>query len=477
MKKIRVGVIGAGPAGITCAYELAKRGVEVEVFEAAPVVGGMARSIELWGQTVDLGPHRFFSVDKRVNRLWLEVAGRDYTMVNRQTRILYYGKLFFYPLKAMNALMNLGFFEAVRCVLSYMSARLTSKKKEDTFESWVTSRFGRRLFRIFFKTYTEKLWGVATTELDSDFASQRIKGLSLYEAVKDALFGGGSGKHKTLVDRFAYPLQGTGHIYERMREKVIDKGGLVHLSSPVKGLLVEKSICQGIELENGEQKYFDHVVSSMPLTLLAKSIRQIPIEINGHLETLSYRNTVIVYLHIEGDNLFPDNWLYVHENALLTGRITNFSNWAPSIRKGMKNTILALEYWCNDDESTWTWTDEQFKRTGIEEIKRSGLIKGAQVLDASVIRLHRSYPVYHRGYKLHLKPVEEWLKTIYGLSPIGRYGAYKYNNQDHSILMGLLAAENIAEGKNHDLWTINTDYNSYQESAIIDETGLVERNT
>jgi len=201
---------------MTCAYELAKRGVAVEVFEAAGQVGGMARSIGLWGQIVDLGPHRFFSSDKRVNRLWLELAGRDYMMVNRLTRIYYRGRLFFYPLKAMNALANLGFVEALRCVLSYAIARMRPAPREDTFESWVTSRFGGQLFRIFFKTYTEKLWGIPTAELDPDFAAQRIKGLSLFEAVKDALFGGGSGKHMTLVNQFAYPLEGTGMIYEAL---------------------------------------------------------------------------------------------------------------------------------------------------------------------------------------------------------------------------------------------------------------------
>jgi protoporphyrinogen oxidase len=472
---MRVGIIGSGPAGITCAYELAKRGIEVDVFESAPQVGGMSRSIKLWGQTVDLGPHRFFSSDKRVNRLWLEVAGYDYKMINRLTRILYRGRLFYYPLKAANALRNLGFYQASYCVLSYLIARLSKPPKEDTFENWVASRFGRQLFRIFFKTYTEKLWGISTSELDSDFAAQRIKGLSLFEAIKDSLLGGGSNKHKTLVNRFAYPVEGTGVIYERMRAKIIANGGHIHLNAPVKGIIVEDGVCLGLALENGERRIFDQVVSSMPLTLMAQSINEMPIDVKEHLKYLSYRNTVLVYLNIEGTDLFPDNWLYVHEENLLTGRITNFSNWGLSVPESNKNTILALEYWCNDDEDVWSWSDERFKQIGKDEIDRSGLIKGARVLDAEVIRLHRSYPVYHRGYKSHLVPIQTWLKTIKGLFPIGRYGAYKYNNQDHSILMGLLAAENITDGKGYDLWAINTDYDNYQESTIIDETGLVEQ--
>jgi protoporphyrinogen oxidase len=466
---MKVAVIGAGPAGITCAYELARRGIEVEVFEASGQVGGMAKSIELWDQIVDLGPHRFFSTDERVNRLWLEIVGRDYQTVNRLTRIYYRGRLFLYPLKAMNALFNLGIFEAILCVASFAKARLAVKDKGDSFENWVTSRFGSRLFHIFFKTYTEKLWGIPTSELDSDFAAQRIKGLSLSEAIKDAILGGGGKKHKTLVDRFSYPLEGTGTIYERQKERVIQNGGRVYLNSPVKGVLIEDQTCRGILLEDGEERRYDHVVSTMPLSVLAESIAGLPGDIRKHVDTLSYRNTVLVYLHVDADKLFPDNWLYVHESALLSGRITNFANWSPSIRKGKKTTILALEYWCNDDEAAWHWNDEQFKQTGIREIERSGLIRGARILDAAVVRLQRSYPVYHRGYKTHLKPIEHWFKTIRGISLIGRYGAYKYNNQDHSILMGILAAENIADGATNDLWRINTDYDSYQEAAAIEK--------
>ena len=231
---MRIAVIGAGPAGITAAYELSKAIPEgkinqLDVYEISPRVGGLSKSIELWNQIVDLGPHRFFSQDPRVNRLWLEVVEDNYDIVNRQTRIFYKNKFFDYPLKPGNALRGLGIFEAARCVLSYVWQRIFPTKDTSTFEGWVTNRFGKRLYQIFFKTYSEKLWGIPCDRLDSDFASQRIKKLNLFEAIKNALIQSRDNKHKTLVDQFAYPLKGTGWVYERMADKIRENGGKVHL--------------------------------------------------------------------------------------------------------------------------------------------------------------------------------------------------------------------------------------------------------
>ncbi|HUY68617.1 MAG TPA: FAD-dependent oxidoreductase, partial [Alphaproteobacteria bacterium] len=263
-----VGIIGAGPAGLTAAYELAKRGIRVELFEAQDSVGGMAKSIDLWSQRVDLGPHRFFSTDPRVNKIWLDMVGDKYDMVDRLTRI-YYNKTFFnYPLKPLNALCGLGPIEAARCLLSYARARLDPAMDESSFENWVTNRFGRRLYGIFFKSYSEKLWGIPCRDLDADFAAQRIKKLSLFEAVWAALIGNKTGRHKTLVDQFAYPYGGTGSVYEEMAARVRQAGGLVHLNTRVKRVACADNAPPAIELENGETKTFDHVVSSMPITAL-----------------------------------------------------------------------------------------------------------------------------------------------------------------------------------------------------------------
>lgn len=469
---MQVAVIGAGPAGITAAYELAKKGVEVHVYEASDTVGGLARSFKLWDQIVDLGPHRFFSSHRRINELWLEVVGRDYRMVNRLTRIYYRGRFFFYPLKPFDALSRLGPFEAARCGFSYIANRMSPIQQDGTFENWVVNRFGRRLFEIFFKTYSEKLWGITCKQLDADFAAQRIKKLSLFEAVKSAFVGNKGGKHKTLVDEFAYPLEGTGMVYQRMADYVRAHGGQVHLNTPVQRVLTKDGRAYALEFPNGDVKDYEHIVSSMPISLLVTRLPDVPDRIREAASSLKFRNTILVYLHVDAKDLFPDQWLYVHSDDLLTGRITNFRNWVPNLYGDDPTTILVMELWANDDDALWNESDEQLIARGKDEIRRTGLIGDAKILDGHVHRIKRCYPVYERGYKEKLKPVEEYLTTVKGLQVIGRYGAFKYNNQDHSIFMGILAAENIVDGTKHNLWEINTDYESYQEEAQITEAGL-----
>ncbi|MEQ8521188.1 MAG: FAD-dependent oxidoreductase, partial [Vicingaceae bacterium] len=453
----RVAVIGAGPAGMTAAYQLSKEaGINVEVFEAAPFVGGLAKSIDLWNQRVDIGPHRFFSSDKQVNSLWLEVVGSDYQMVDRLTRILYDDNFFYYPLKPFDALSKLGFIEAARCLWSFAIQRFRKAPDTSTFEGWVTNRFGKRLFEIFFKTYSEKLWGITCDKLDADFAAQRIKKLSLFEVVKNALHLTKKGTHKTLVDQFAYPLGGTGMVYEKMKEKVMANGGYVHLSRPVKKVLTKGNKAVGIELENGDTLEFDEVISSMPLTLLVERLDDVPEQIRNKVSKLTYRNTIMVYLHVDAVDLFPDNWLYIHSQDLSFGRITNFRNWVPQLYGNENRTILALEYWCYEEDDFWTKSDDEIIAQAQEEVRKTSLIGKAAILDGKVIRLPRCYPVYSMGYKEHLKPVEDFLSSYESLSVIGRYGAFKYNNQDHSILMGMRAAENISKGASNDLWDIRS---------------------
>ncbi len=472
---MRIAVIGAGAAGMTAGYQLSKGGAEVDIYEAADEVGGLARTIERWGQKVDLGPHRFFSNDPRVNRLWLEVIGRDYRMIDRLTRIYYRRRFFDYPLRASNALWNMGLLAAAGCLGSYCKEKVFPSyrpEENETFESWVVTRFGRRLFQMFFQSYSEKLWGIPCDKLDADFAAQRIKKFSLGEAIKSAL-GLGKNKHKTLVDQFAYPVGGTGMVYERMAEHVRKRGSRIHLHSPVRRLLHDDRRVRGIEFLDGTWEPFDHVISTMPLTLMVKSLDGLPPHIEAAIDQLRFRNTLLVYLHVDGVDLFPDQWLYIHSPDLLVGRVTNFRNWVPELYGDAKTTILALEYWANDEDVLWKEDDASLIARAEREIRSTGLIGTAAVLDGNVFRIRRCYPVYARGYKELLRPVIAYLKGFAGLTVIGRYGAFKYNNQDHSILMGLLAAENILEGKQHDLWAINTDYDSYQESATITATGLV----
>jgi protoporphyrinogen oxidase len=440
----KIAVIGAGPAGITAAYQLAKAGVPVHVYEASDSVGGLAKTLELWNQRVDLGPHRFFSTDKRVNDLWLEVVGDDYEMVNRLTRIYYNGRFFHYPLKPFDALSKLGVAEAFRCLASYGLGRLKRAQEEESFEGWVTQRFGRRLFDIFFKTYSEKLWGISCRDLDSDFAAQRIKKLSLGEAIKNASY-------------------------------VRSHGGTVECGRPVQRVLMRAGRVSGIELADGEIRNFDHVISTMPLNLLVIRLPDVPAEIAQAAHSLKFRNTILAFLKVEASDLFPDNWLYVHAPELRVGRITNFRNWVPQLHGEEKASILALEYWCDVGDALWSESNDSIIQMASEEMNRTGLLKGASVSAGYIHRIPRCYPVYNRGYRKNLGPIEKYLQTIDGLTAIGRDGAFKYNNQDHSILMGILTAENIISHTRHDLWSINTDYETYQEASMITKTGLVPR--
>ncbi len=474
---MRVAVVGAGPAGITAALRLSQGGAQVTVYEADDRVGGLCRSLDLWGQRVDLGPHRFFSTDARVNRFWLDIVGRDYRMVRRLTRIYYRDRFFHYPLRPLNALANMGPGNAAGCLASYAKERLwpsAALADDDSFETWIVRRFGRRLFEMFFKTYSEKLWGLSCREIDADFAAQRIKKFSLGGAVKRALSGRNETEHHTLVDCFPYPLAGTGSVYEKMADRVAALGGRIHLRSPVRRVLHDEKQVRGIKLVSGEIEYYDHVISTMPLTLLVRGLENAPPDVLASTAALRFRNTILVYLQIDAADVFPDQWVYIHTPNLRMGRVTNFRNWVPELYGESPATILAVEYWCNDTDSLWSEADESIISMAKRELHATSLLGSAAVLAGHVVRVPRCYPVYARGYRQHVQRVVEYLRDFDGLTPIGRYGAFKYNNQDHSILMGILAAENLLEDRHHDLWAVNADYTSYHEDALITEVGLVE---
>jgi protoporphyrinogen oxidase len=467
----RTAIIGAGPAGLTAAYVLSKHSKAVDVYESSNAVGGLSRSLHLWGQTVDVGPHRFFSTDHRVNELWLEVVGRDYVMVDRLTRILYRGRLYRYPLEPYDALANLGLYEAARCVASYAREKLRMRRTVDDFESWVVSRFGRRLFETFFRAYSEKLWGLSCDELDIDFAAQRIRKFSLGAALFGA-FKAKDDSHRTLVDRFAYPIQGTGMVYERMAKAVSERGCNVYLSAPVRRVIITRGRVVGLELRSGEFRECNSVISTMPLTALVSQLPDPPNPVRHAVRNLTFRNTILVYLEVASDSVCRDNWVYIQDRNLRTGRITNFRNWAPHLCGDQSSSILALEFWCDGDDAIWSQSDDDLINLAKRELMATKLAENeALIVNATTLRVPRSYPVYRKGYRQLLEPIRDYLKKIKGLQAIGRYGSFKYNNQDHSILMGLLAAENVT-GADHDLWGVNADYETYQERSYITDTGL-----
>jgi protoporphyrinogen oxidase len=472
---MKVIIIGAGPAGLSCGYELVKAGAEVEIYEASPHIGGMARTFELWGQRVDMGPHRFFSKEKHINEFFTSLVESDFTLVNRLTRIYYRNRFFHYPIKLFNALFNLPPLTTVRILFEYLRIRIFPYKDPRTFEEWVTNRFGRKLFEVFFKHYSEKLWGIPSSRIDADWAAQRIKSLSLWEALVSAVFGNRGDKHKTLVDQFAYPNLGTGTLYERAADFIRQKGGKVFLEKKVKGLIQDgengsgSEAVSGIVLADGTQVHADYVVSTMPMTLLLKGLKHVPADVALAAEKLYFRNTILVYLEVDSTDLFSDNWIYVHSPEVKHGRITNFRNWSRELYGDRKTTILCMEFWAFDSDAIWIDRDENISALACKEIRLLNLVPvDTGILNTYVLRVPRCYPVYETGYQEHLKKVENYLDTVPRLIPIGRYGAFKYNNQDHSILMGILAADKITQGLDIDLWKINTDVEYQEEGRIKD---------
>ena len=478
MKDIKVVIIGAGPAGLACAYELSKNGVQVEVYEASSKVGGMSRTIDLWGQKVDLGPHRFFSKNPALNNFFKELIKEDYVLINRLTRIFYKKRFFFYPLKIFNVLGNLNLLTVIRILWDYLVQKVSPRKESISFEDWVVSRFGTKLFSIFFKNYSEKLWGIPCANIDAEWAAQRIKKLSLAEAIKSAFFFRKKGKHATLVDQFAYPKFGTGLIYDRAAESIVDFGGKIFLETRIKRVLIEKGNTQGIVLEDERIVEADFVVSTMPLNYLVMGLPSISEKVKNAVKKLYFRNTILVYVEIESTNLFKDNWIYVHSPEVKLGRVTNFRNWSPSLYGDKDTSILCCEYWAFDRDLLWNEKDSLLGELAIKELRKLKLIPNENIATRTFVeRIPNCYPVYEIGYRKNLEIVESFIDQVSGLLPIGRYGSFKYNNQDHSILMGLLSAKKILRKQDIDLWDINAD-DEYHEMGKLDEILISDaRNT
>ena len=514
----KVAVIGAGPAGLACALELLKAGYAVDIFELDDRVGGMGRTIEVLGQKADLGPHRFFSKLDEVNNFWQQgMATADFITEQRLTRILYNGKFFDYPLKGFDALHKLGVFESARCVLSYVYASLFPRK-EPTFEAWVSNAFGQRLYEIFFKTYSERLWGIKCSELSDQFAKQRIKSLNLRRAILNALLPqkDNAGKPLSLIDEFLYPRLGSGMVYERVAQEIEHLGGRFFFKQQVLGLTTEPVTATatandnatateqhwannaaqaqqpqfafkitGIvtqELASGQgavgtnaplaaavgsqpvKRAYDMVVSSGIFSDMVSSLTALPATVQELCAQLRFRNTILVYVAVDATKaqLCPDHWIYVHSPEILTGRICDFANWSWEMQQGHKEHLLTFEYWANDDDALWRKSDDELQAQARADAAKLGFIKPEAITGLSVHRIYKSYPVYFNGYEDVLKGITRELDTIANLYFIGRNGSYKYNNADHSVLMGLFCARKIAGTYHGSLWDINTD-SDYQE--------------
>ncbi|MGB5388928.1 MAG: NAD(P)/FAD-dependent oxidoreductase [Thermoanaerobaculia bacterium] len=472
-------IIGAGPAGLTAANELLALGRSAEVYEKDAVVGGISRTAEYRGYRFDIGGHRFFTKIPAVQKLWEEVLGEDFLERPRLSRIYYNDRFFDYPLKPLNALRGLGPIEAGRVGLSYLWAQWAPHPTEDNFEEWVSNRFGRRLYEVFFKTYTEKVWGMPCTEISADWAAQRIKNLDLFKAVKNSLIGSVGDREviTTLIDRFHYPRLGPGMMWERLTARLRESGTPVHLETPAKLVHHRDSRITAVTVEapGGEgnrELPADHVISSMPLReLLSSFCPPPPAEILQAASRLRYRDFLTVVLIVKQEEVFPDNWIYIHSPDVRVGRVQNFGSWSPEMVPDASTTSLGLEYFVQQGDDLWSSPDEALLELAARELAVLGLVSEKDVVDGTVVRMPKAYPVYDDAYKEVLALIRGYLAGFPNLQVIGRNGQHRYNNQDHSMVAGMLAARNVA-GETHDVWAVNVEQQYHEEVA--DDSRRVE---
>jgi protoporphyrinogen oxidase len=484
MSDLSVAVIGAGPAGLTAAYLLAKKGVPVTVLEADPTyVGGISRTARYKGFHFDIGGHRFFSKAREVEDLWTEILPHDLLVRPRSSRIYYRGQFFSYPLRAGEALRKLGVVEAARCVLSYLKARAFPVPEPKSFEDWVTNQFGARLFQIFFKTYTEKVWGMSCQEISADWAAQRIKGLSLRTAVLNALFPRKPAARgevvKTLIDSFRYPRKGPGMMWEACAEKTRALGGTVLLGRRVVGCRLDAAsglwtvTHQGAAGDAVEVRA-RHVISSMPMRVLVHALAPRPSEeALRAADALRYRDFLTVVLILRDRGQFADNWIYVHDPAVRVGRIQNFKSWSPEMVPDPALNCYGLEYFCFEGDGLWASDDARLIELARGELAQIGLARPEDVIDGCVVRQAKAYPVYDEGYAAHVATIRSELEARYpGLHLVGRNGMHKYNNQDHAMMTAMLCVENILAGRPvYDLWQVNQDAEYHEAGKAGEQAG------
>ena len=480
--KTAVAIIGAGPAGLTAGYLLAKNEVEVTVLEADPeYVGGISRTARYKGFHFDIGGHRFFSKSREVEDLWTEIGGDLMLDRPRSSRIFYRGQFYSYPLKPFEALSKLGLFESARCMASFAKAKIHPTPNPKTFEDWVVNQFGQRLFSIFFKTYTEKVWGMSCREISADWAAQRIKGLSLGSAIRNALFPQRAPRDKskvikTLINSFRYPRKGPGMMWEACAEKLQALGGELAMGCKVTGCefneLTETWTVQFRDRAGEPQTLeAEHVISSAPMRELIRGLRpEVSPRVREAAESLKYRDFLTVMLIVRADDAFTDNWIYIHDPSVKVGRIQNFRSWSPEMVPEPDKACYGLEYFCFEHDGLWDSSDAELIELAKRELIQIGLAKGGEVVDGCVVRQKKAYPVYDDDYARHVATIRTELEQRYpNLHLVGRNGMHKYNNQDHAMMTAMLCVENIlAEEKLYDLWQVNGDA-EYHEAVAGEE--------
>ena len=467
-------ILGAGPAGLTAGYLLSRQGLPVIVLEAENQVGGIAKTAVRDGYRFDLGGHRFFTKVKEVDDLWHEIMREEFLKRPRMSRIYWNKKFLDYPLRGPDVIKKLGPVDLTKALLSYLWARVKPKGREDTFEQWVTNRFGRWLFNQFFKSYTEKLWGVSTSEIRADWAAQRIKGLSFFSAAKSAFIGNRGNKIKSLISEFHYPRYGPGQMWETMTDDIRKLGGRVLLEHKVTRLDFDGDRC--VRVHVGDQVLEPSVViSSLPLRNMVGIAQPHPRpEVVGAATGMRYRDFLTVAVVLDGDDIFPDNWIYVHEPEVDVGRIQNFRSWSPWMVPDSTKACVGLEYFCFAGDDLWNTDDDKLVEKGMRELEQLGLARRDQLEFGFVERVPKAYPIYDAEYAERVLTIRSWLDGLDNFVQVGRNGLHRYNNSDHSMLTAMRAVDNFVLGTDYDIWAVNAESVYHEEEKQDEQQPYIE---
>jgi protoporphyrinogen oxidase len=471
-------ILGAGPAGLTAGYLLAKQGLPVVILEAEDQVGGLAKTEVRDGYRFDLGGHRFFTKAKEVDALWHEIMREEFLERPRMSRIYWRdrrgrAKFLDYPLRGPDVMKKLGPIDLTKALLSYVWAAIKPKGKEETYEEWVSNRFGRWLFNQFFKSYTEKVWGVPTSEIRSEWAAQRIKNLSFFRAAWSAFFGNRGNKVTSLIDKFNYPRYGPGQMWETMTDDIRRLGGEVLLSTKVTKLEFDGDRC--VRVHSGDMAWKPSaVISSLPLRNTVGMSEPHPrADVAAAARGLRYRDFLTVSLVLDGEDLFPDNWIYIHDPNVNVGRIQNFRSWSPWMVPDPSKACVGLEFFCFAGDDLWNMDDQKLIELGMRELEQLGLARREQFEFGFVTRVPKAYPMYDAEYAERVSTIRSWLDGLDNLQQVGRNGLHRYNNSDHSMLTAMRAVDNLVKGAGHDLWAVNAE-SAYHEEEVEEEQPYID---
>ena len=465
-------IIGAGPAGLTAAYQFAKAGHSPLLVEASEKIGGISRTETLGAYRYDLGGHRFFSKSTEIENLWDELSDEPLLVRPRLSRIFYDGDFYDYPLRVGNALANMGARRAAEVCASYLAARIHPDKNDESFEAWVSNRFGRRLYKMFFESYTEKVWGRPCSDISAEWAAQRIRNLSLGTALRSAVGLGRKGDVTTLIDRFRYPRFGPGQLWESSARRSIGLGASIRLGERVVAFDVEgdstSPIVTGVTVQrsDGSEAVYsaDWVASSMPLRDLVAALPIAPPEVRRIAGSLGYRGFIVVAVVLDEPSLFPDNWVYIHSGSVRLARVQNFGNWSPDLVPDQGTSCLGLEFFADPGDDLWTRADHDLISMAESEVRKVGLVRKGHLLSAGVTRVPDAYPVYQRGHAALFGPLQAWLSRLPNLVCVGRAGQHRYNNMDHSMMTALLAVKNALGDRKFDVWSVNAEADYHEEA-------------